>query len=116
MEWIIVIGTFIVLVTGLAAITAGLLKLSRYDKWARAPKSELNTIPTIYTRRNAFGISRARHAAGRDITIASIALVLLLILIIVAIAWGPFDNLANAILIVLAGLLAMVAFLRLGSH
>jgi hypothetical protein len=116
MEWIIVIGKLIAVVIGLTAITAGLLKLSRYDKWARAPKSELNTIPGIYTRRNAFGISRARHAARRDITIASIALVLLLILITVAVAWGPFDNLANAVLIVLAGLLTMVAFLRLGSH
>jgi hypothetical protein len=116
MEWIIIVGKFIAVVAGLAAITASLLKLSRYDKWARAHKSELNSMPALYTRGNTSGISRATPAAARDIAVALIALGLLLVLIFIAVLWGPFDNASNAALMMLAGLLAMTAYLRLGSR
>ena len=116
MEWIIIIGKFVAVVTGIAAITAGLLKVSRYDKWARVHKSELNSIPALYSRGNVSGIARATPAGGRDITIAVVALGLLLVLILIAVVWGPFDNASNAALMILAGLLALVACLRLGSR
>jgi hypothetical protein len=116
MEWIIIIGKLIAVVTGLVAITAGLLKVSRYDKWARVHKSELNSIPAIYARGNAFGISRAIPAGGRDIAIVLVAFGLLLVLILIAVAWGPFGNASNAALMILGGGLALMACLRLGSR
>jgi hypothetical protein len=116
MEWIIIVGKFIAVVAGLAAITVGLLKLSRYDKWARVHKSELNSVPALYARGNTYRISRATPAGKRDITVAVISLGLLLVLILIAVVWGPFDNASNAALMILAALLAMTACLRLGSR